>query len=189
VLCKPGDHVNRYQPLARVDTNLLQTEIEKIQFALKKDRANLAGMKGAGLMTPAQIAEGEYAVMSDQLELESKNHELVAAKTLALISGVVSQVNVHDGESVTKGQPLVTVVSVSDPKIECDVAAALYPKLRVGQYVRFILGSYKSVGHLEFISPMADSGSQTMHLRAAIDDPDGKLHPGLVGQMQMWVPE
>jgi beta-lactamase regulating signal transducer with metallopeptidase domain len=193
VLCKPGDRVKSGQLLAHIDTAVLEAEVAKAQLALKKDQMNLNMEKklGRGNISQSQVADTELTVASDEAELRLKTHQLDSARTLALLGGVVSEVTVHQGEFVTKGQPLLTVVSVSDPKVNCDFPATLYPKLHVGQYVEFSNAAHNEPfpGHIDFISPMADSRTQTVQVRASMDDPGGELHPGLTGRVSVWLPK
>lgn len=79
-------------------------------------------------------ASGAVAEVSSYLE---------DSKIKAPMDGVVSAVNVSDGELISTGMPLITLTSQQDPWVSFDVSETDLSKLHEGQKVRLEVPAYK----------------------------------------------
>jgi len=183
--CKLGDRVARGQQLIGFDSSSASAAVSRAQAALKKDQTKYDRWRHSpkGTVSEGEVSELQLNVESDRADLESSLRVLASEQTIAPLRGVIATLKVHEGEFVTKGEPLVTVVSVTDLKATADIPADMYPKIRIGKRVTFETSIYPQEfsGKIDFISPMVETRSNTIRVRASIDDPDERLHPGLQG--------
>jgi len=191
VMAKPGDAVKKGQELARFESFVAQSEVQQAQAALEKDEATLSPMQNAppGTVSKSGKDSARASLAYDRAQLQLKMHELSALSVRAPIDGIISDVSANDGEFLSKGASVMTVVSMTRPRVGFWIAESVYPKLKVGQPVEFrtraFEGSFK--GKIAFISPVADMQSGTMKVEADVEDPDGSLRPGLAGEVMLSV--
>ncbi|ATQ41690.1 efflux RND transporter periplasmic adaptor subunit [Caulobacter mirabilis] len=142
----------------------------------------------------AQVAAARAAVNAAQLDLSF-------TRVAAPISGRVGQMLVNEGAYVADGAtPLTTIVSIDPLYVYFDVDERTY--LRSLAAMRAQAGrsseaapkvmvaladdaDYLRPGRVDFLSNTADRGTGTVRIRAAIDNPDGALTPGLFAKVRL----
>lgn len=142
----------------------------------------------------AQIAAAKAAVDAAQLDLSF-------TQVTAPISGRVGQVLVTEGNYVASGvTPLTTIVSIDPLYVYFDVdertylrslAATRTESRRTGDEAPKVMvalatdAGYVRPGRVDFLSNTADRGTGTVRIRAAVDNPDGRLTPGLFAKVKL----
>lgn len=82
VLVKPGDHVRAGQPLARLDDQALQLQVQQIEADVTSAQANLDKAKN-GSATPQDIAQSQADVRAAQAQLDKVRSGNTTAADLA----------------------------------------------------------------------------------------------------------
>lgn len=96
----------------------------------------------------------------------------------APISGMVIARNTQAGET-TSGEPLFTLMDLSQVWVELDIFATDIDTVQVGQLATIeTLDGYSAEGSIDWLSPFSNDNSQTIHARITLDNADGKLRPG-----------
>ena len=142
----------------------------------------------------AQVAAARAAVNAAELDLGF-------TRVTAPISGRVGQVLVTEGNYVANGvTPLTTIVSIDPLYVYFDVdertylrslAAARTPTNQKGADAPRVMVAlatdpdYARPGRVDFLSNAADRKTGTVRIRAAIDNPDGVLTPGLFAKVKL----
>src|SRR6185437_13245765 len=129
----------------------------------------------------------QATVKMDAARLEALQLKLRQNRLQSPIAGVVSEPRAHDGGFVRQGDPLLTIVSVTEPKVEFDVAASDYPKLKAADTLVFRTPIFRESfrGRIVFISPAGDLRLGTFRAKAVLEDPDHRLRAGMRGQVQV----
>ncbi|WP_274604289.1 efflux RND transporter periplasmic adaptor subunit [Erwinia persicina] len=133
--------------------------------------------------------------------LESAQLELSFTHVTAPISGRVGQTLVTEGNYVASGvTPLTTIVSIDPLYVYFDIDERTYlqffaanranAKLKSSPAAKVEIAlltdkSYSRQGRVDFLSNGAERQTGTVRIRAVIDNPDGKLTPGLFAKIKL----
>lgn len=142
----------------------------------------------------AQVDAAKAAVDAAQLDLSF-------TRVTAPISGRVGQALVTEGNYVASGvTPLTTIVSIDPLHVYFDVDERTYlqslaagranaaPQGKQAAKVMVALltdKTYSRLGRVDFLSNAAERGTGTVRIRAVVDNPDGKLTPGLFAKVKL----
>jgi gold/copper resistance efflux system membrane fusion protein len=152
-------------------------------------------------MATAALHAGKAQVDAAKAALDAAQLELGFTRVTAPISGRVGQVLVTEGNYVASGvTPLTTIVSIDPLHVYFDVDERTYLRSlaagRAGasphgtQAAKVMVAlatdkSYSRPGRIDFLANAADRGTGTVRVRAVVDNPDGKLTPGLFAKVRL----
>lgn len=194
VLVREGDHVQKGQPLVRqngadllahlrqAEAGLLAAEVEyKLTEGMEKRKTELFQKQYISEIDWA-AAKGDTDVKRSLVRVQEANvaiaRKAVAdAVVVAPITGIVSQRAVEPGTQVGPGQPLMTLVDLSNLELSASVPARDVPRIRVGNDVRFTVDGYGArefSGKVARINPVADS-SRSVRVYVRVPNADGAL--------------
>lgn len=97
--------------------------------------------------------------------------------------GVVIEKQAREGMYVRTGNPLYTVADLSRVWVVLDAYESDLPYLRLGQRVETrtaAFGDEVFAGRISFISPTLEAGSRTTRVRVVLENPGGRLRPGML---------
>jgi Cu(I)/Ag(I) efflux system membrane fusion protein len=104
----------------------------------------------------------------------------------APVSGVVSEIGVREGQTATAGMPLLRINGTRSVWVE----ASLPPGARAGagtsvQVSTDALPGETFTGMIDALLPQVDAGTRTQRARIVLDNPEGKLAPGMFVQVAL----
>lgn len=179
--------------LARAQATLVnaRTELARSETLAKSQAASqeeVEQRRAAVRAGEADVAAGQAAVRASQLDVGF-------TRVVAPISGRVSQRLVDPGNSVTADQTVLTTIVSTSPmhfSFQGSEASLLNYERRGDTLqnapVRIRLqgeSAYSHNGRIDFVDNALSNGSGTITVRAVVQNPDGKLRPGLFGQLQL----
>ncbi len=191
VLVRDGDAVTRGQPIARLDTRLLEAEAKR----LTAQRAGLEAQAELARRTNARQAElRERGHASDQrvddtslalAQLEAGIAEIDAALTstqvnlgksvlTAPFTGTIGARLVDAGTIAAPGSPVATLLQDGAPRFRAGLDPALAEALTLGDPVEITLGTGTRTATLAHLSPELDTMTRA---RTALFDVDGPAPP------------
>jgi membrane fusion protein, copper/silver efflux system len=112
------------------------------------------------------------------------------ARTYSLYSpssGVVTSLDGRQGEWLTGGARLMRVASIARVWAQFEAYERDLAGLRVGAPVRFTVESFPGEffsGTIAFIDPVVDGGRRTARVRVQVENPGGRLKPGMLARGQ-----
>ena len=108
------------------------------------------------------------------------------AEVKAPISGVVSSVNIVEGEYATSANPPVTIVDSDSVTIEFGIAASLVNKVKTGDgaLVEINTAGYKNEGVINSVSSSADSMTNLYEVSIVLEN-DGTIKPGMFAKVYL----
>jgi len=186
--------------LARKSTDVARTELKRALESVEKykksvsdteiDRLRLAAEK-AELEIEQALHDQETARLTSRLkEIEMElARQAVDRRTLTSpISGMVVQVNLHQGEWVQPGKTAVRVLRVDRLRVEGFVAAELLSGDLVGRRAALTVdlpGKAGAVfeGAVVFVSPEINPVNQQVRVWAEVENRQLLLRPGLRGTL------
>ncbi len=142
-------------------------------------------------VSKAQVNEAKAALTAAQLDM-------TFTRVTAPIAGRVGQTLITEGNYVASGvTALTTIVSVNPLHIYFDVDERTYLQSLAAwrdktatheiKVMTALIGdkTYSRPGRVDFIANAAERTTGTVRLRAVIDNPDGRLSPGLFAKIKL----
>jgi membrane fusion protein (multidrug efflux system) len=105
-------------------------------------------------------------------------------------AGFVSRRLVSRGEFVNAGQALFELVALDPVEVELHLPEVDSGRVRLGQPVVVRVAPYPDEvfeATLTFVSPTIDSRTRTLRVKAELENPDGRLRPGLFARADLGV--
>lgn len=157
-----------------------QLYYQRVQRLSKSNSTSQEALSQA--MSEFQQAEG--TVKSDQALLDKY---IIKAPFAGQVG--IWQVNV--GQLVQPGDRLVSLTQLSPAYIDFALPAKVLNSVKVGNDVIFTTSSYPNLvwrAKVLAIDPQLDPSTHNVQLRALLNNSDGKLVPGLYGQIIVMIP-
>ncbi|OWR00010.1 efflux RND transporter periplasmic adaptor subunit [Sphingopyxis witflariensis] len=207
-----GQYVRAGQLLFTIDARPSQAALDQARAQLARSQATLANARTelarSETLAKSQAASqeevesrraavrtGEADVAAARAAIRGSELNVGFTRVTAPISGRVSQRLVDPGNSVTADQTVLTTIVSTNPlhfTFQGSEASLLDYERQgdelEGSPVRIRLQGetdYTRNGRIDFVDNALSSGSGTIAVRAIVQNPDGKLRPGLFGQLQL----
>jgi RND family efflux transporter MFP subunit len=117
----------------------------------------------------------EISVISHYLEVKAPS------------DGIIVQKNLHVGDLVMPGFPVMILVDLTHLEIEAQISEADILKINEGDFVRFEIPSlhYKGHGRIKSIVPSANPMTHTFTIRITFRRKNPKIYPGMYTKIQI----
>jgi len=117
----------------------------------------------------------EISVISHYLEVKAPGN------------GIIVQKNLHVGDLVMPGYPVMILVDLSHLEIEAQISEADILKVNEGDFVRFEIPSihYKGHGRIKSIVPSANPMTHTFTIRITFKRNNPKIYPGMYTKIKI----
>ena len=140
VLVTTGQHVDSQTPLVEIEpTPAALLELQNSRSAKEaavKDLQQVQQKLDMKLATKSELLTAEQALKLAQSKLDSLEKQQIAPRRLtAGLTGLVSKVDVQEGQVIAAGGPLVEVVPSNRVQVRLGVEPRDVPQLRIGQAV------------------------------------------------------
>lgn len=136
--------------------------------------------------TPLQLVQIQWD--QAKLSLQQAQDGLNNAVVTAPVSGTVTAVNVKPGEMASSAQPAVTMTQLSSLYVNINVPENIVNSLQLGQEAKVTITSAEVqdiTGKVSSIAPAADARTMLYAIKVAIDNPEGKIKPGMFAKVEM----
>lgn len=172
-----GDYFKKGDILIKIDCDIYKAEMEKI--AVKRDLAKVKLNKNIQLLKYNSV--GQFDIDTSKLELQENE---VAYKIAAInverceikapFTGRVVQKMVNKYQTVKPQEQLIEIISSESLEIKSVVPANWLSWLKIGQDITFKVDEIDKEIKTKIlqIDSMVDSKSQTINIRARIENPD-----------------
>lgn len=207
-----GQYVRAGQLLFTIDARPSQAALDQARAQAARAQATLANARtelarsttlaASQAASQEEVEQRRAAVRTGEADVAAANAAIRAAslnvgftRVVAPISGRVSQRLVDPGNSVAADQTILTTIVSTSPihfSFQGSEASLLDYERRGDTLqnapVRIKLqgaDDYAINGRIDFVDNALSTGSGTITVRAVVQNPDGKLRPGLFGQLQL----
>ena len=190
ILVDSGDAVRPGTPLMRIDAREQQATVANLesqraarQADLQYARQQAARMKTlfeAGAASRAELEQAETALSTSEAQLRAaeaqiREQEVALAyhQVTSPTAGVVGDIPVRVGDSVTRSTVLTTVDQQAGLEIYVNVPVQEAQNLEVGLPVRLVddAGRVVATEKVTFVSPSVDPATQSVLAKAALREP------------------
>lgn len=186
------DAVRRYNNLAGIAGNEFDRSQAEAELEIAQARLELAQQEYEKLQKGPDsdtVALAEARVQNAQAQIEANQSALADLELKAPFAGTVGRVDVHSGEWVIAGQPILVLADLEDLRVDTtDLSERDVPGIEIGQPARVFIEALNQdvAGRVREISPLAESLGGDVVYRVTIDLdmlPQG-LRPGMSAEVQ-----
>ncbi|MBW1884900.1 MAG: efflux RND transporter periplasmic adaptor subunit [Deltaproteobacteria bacterium] len=189
------DPERRQLDLAASRARLAQARASYRQEQSQADR--IRKLRTERIKSQQQLEEAETALLVARSDLQVEEaavgvaqRALADASVTAPFAGLVARRSVQLGEFVQLGTELFELVSLDSLEAIFSLTELDSERVRLGQRVEVRVGAFEDRvfdGVVTFVSPTIDPETRTLRIKAAIDNTDGLLRPGLFARMSLGV--
>lgn len=189
---KDGQQVASGMPIVQMDNAQAQadyvTAVAAWQLAVTKyNRSKLLINEAISLQDLAAL---KADMDSKNATVHSTQAELNAKQIVAPFSGVLGAFQVAQGDYVSAGTSIVTLVNSQQLKADYKLAQDLKAQLQLGQLVAITSDAYPNqvfYGTVSFISPTVNQDTRSIDVEATINNKDLLLAPGMFVQVSQQI--
>jgi len=181
-----GETVNKGDSLYQFYCEEL-VAVERQYFTLQSNNWNYNGKYEPSLALENRLLL--LGMLPSQIEKLRKDGKILFAITIySPVKGVVRSVNIAEGQYVKSGQSLFELADGTKLWVEAQVQPDVLDILKVGMQSIISVpdaGNRSIKSTISFINPSLEQGKNVTVIRSIIDNPNGKLYPGMLALMHI----
>ncbi len=176
---------------SQADLNKAQTQ-SQIAKEKVKDHDKLYAM---GAITKStlenvnlELESAEYEAEAARLEVKANEAMLEKSNLYAPSAGMIGELNIEEGETITQNTLLGTHVNTEFVYAEFGIVERDVNKIALGQKARVFIDAYPDKtfeGVIENIAPVVAGTSRTATARVRIENPERLLLPGMFARIRI----
>lgn len=202
VTLEEGNTVTRGTVMARIEERTLgdtmrsaQSDLRSAENSLEmanRERQRTENLVRAGALADReielahnQVAVAEARVEAAKARIASTRSQLDDTVVQAPISGIISRRLVHEGDVVSPGTELYTIIDPSSMRLDASVPSGELASISIGARVQFQVRGYPDQtfeGKIERISPVADPLTRQVPIFVTVPNRTGRLVAGLFAE-------
>ncbi|NMC19551.1 MAG: DUF3347 domain-containing protein [Thermogutta sp.] len=181
---RKGDHlVDIYSP----ELNVAQQELLRAMASLESAAPGSSAYSiAASLLKSSEEKLRLWGILPKQVaEIKARRATTDHMTIYAPQGGIVITKHAQEGDYVQTGSAIYTIADMSELWVFFDAFEADLPWVRYGQPVTFETEAYpgeKFTGQVAFIQPTLDEKMRTIRLRVNVENPAGRLKPGMLAR-------
>jgi RND family efflux transporter MFP subunit len=160
---------------------LSRDEVEKARREYELVLIETGQMKEQVMASAKGLTQAEIDVKIAQMELDK-------TKIKAPFSGIITDVKVSPGETISAGRELFTLVDISQIKVQAKVLESEVGKMKAGHQASLRFSAYPGKvfrGRVEAISPVINPEDKTCTLHILVENPAGEIKPGMHADVEI----
>ena len=170
--------------IAEKEVNDARANLSQARTQYETSRKRLEDLQGFARDQELKAAAAQRDAARGRLE--SAQAQFGYSRITSPIDGVVTDLPLYAGEMPASGQPIVTVMDLSQVIARTHVSPAEAAELKVGADANVIgAGGAPIPGKVTQISPALDAANTTVEVWVQADNKDGALRPGTSLRVEM----
>lgn len=205
ILVRSGDRVRPGTPLMQIDPRMQRAAVASLESQrtsreadlryARQEAARAKTLLEAGASSQSELEQAQTALSTAQAQLEAVEaqvREQRVALAYHLVSsptvGVVGDVPVREGDSVTRSTVLTTIDQNAGLEVYINVPVQEAERLKVGLPVHLVddAGGILSTETLSFVSPSVDARNQSVLAKATLEQARGLRTDQFVRARMVW---
>lgn len=190
ILVKEGDRVAAGTTLATLNVSVFQTNLQEIDNGI--ELAQTVYDRQARLWEQKIGSEIQYLEAKNRLEsLQKKRETLVAQMAMSTVkapfAGVVDRIWQKEGELAAPGQPLLTLVNMSEMKVKADVSENYVQAVKENAEVEVDFPSFgiSTTAAIRQVSNIINPSNRTFSVEVRVPNKDGSLKPNGIATLKI----
>ncbi|GAB3553108.1 efflux RND transporter periplasmic adaptor subunit [Noviherbaspirillum agri] len=190
-----GQRVSKGQLLIAFDASVNQAEVEQAKAELGIARANyerIVDLARQKFMSDRARDESLANVHVLEAKLALAQARLSKLEIRAPFSGIVGIRNISVGDYVKDGTDLVNLEDVSSVKVDFRVPERYADLVYKGQAIEVMVDALPGKpfrAKVDAVDPQVDSAGRSALLRGRIENPEGRLKPGMFARVRLILAE
>ena len=182
-----GDSVQQGQEIALIDKGDLDIQLQRAQALLKvkeKEFKAAQSLKSKGLQGEVAFSTAQAGLVEAKAMVSNARIALRNTSVKAPFNGIVDHLFIEKGDFVGVGDPVATLLDLSQIVIEADVSERHIQALQLNQEarIRFINGS-EAVGKVRYISRVSSPATNTFPIEIELANPGQKIPAGVSAEV------
>jgi len=135
-----------------------------------------------------RLARARSGLDQAEVTLRERQLELERATVRAPFPGRIANLEVVEGQHLSPGGELMTVVDLDPIKVEVQVLEAEVGYLREGRRASITFAAFPGEtfnGRVETINPVVDPDTRTARVTVMLRNPDGRIKPGMYARVSL----
>ncbi len=181
-----GETVNKGDKLYEYFSEEL-AKAQREYYTLQSNNWNFSGR-----YEPSLILEDKLLVlglMPEQIKQMGKDGKILFSITIySPVSGKIRAINVSEGQYLEEGQSMFELAEDNKLWVEAQVYPDDIQFLKTGMPAMVMVpaaGTLPVKSNVSFINPSFESGRNVTLVRAVINNPEGRLHPGMFAILEV----
>lgn len=173
------------RPIVAINDDVLQAQLAQARASLdlaQKEYQRYRNLFDQGVAQQRELQSKKAALDNAAAQLELIEANLAKAKIFSPITGVLDRVYVDEGEYVTPGQRVATILQTRPLKVEVQIPENRIPFIRKGLEVTLrhtVLEDVTARGRFTYLGEAATGPAKTYRGEITILDPPAQLKPGM----------
>lgn len=190
-----AQQVRKGQLLVAFDATVTEAEVRQAKAELGIARANyerIADLAKQKFMSDRARDEAQANVQVLEAKLALAEARLSKFQIRAPFAGIVGIRNVSVGDYVRDGTDLVNLEDISSVKVDFRVPEKYMDAVQKGQAIEVAVDALPGKSfraQVDAIDPQVDSAGRSALLRGRIDNPQGRLKPGMFARVRLIMAE
>jgi len=191
LFAEEGDVVEAGQPLAQLETERLQLEVERSRTQLANLKAayeRAESLNASKMISPTEYDAARFGYQTELTNLRLREYELREATIRATIGGVITRRHIKVGHTLNQNAPAFEMKRLDSIEAELNVPEREIRRIRPGQFARVVVDALPDdgfEGEVTRVAPEVDPTSGTFRVTVTLDNADGQLKPGMFGRVDV----
>ncbi len=191
IRAEEGQAVKAGEQLAQIEQERLQLEAARARASYQQLKAEFGRNERIlqqNLVSREQYDRSRFELQAAKAALDLAELTLRESTIRAPIDGVISGRHVKVGNTVQVNAPLFDITHLESLEAQLHVPEREIHKLQAGQPALIRVDAWPKdqfQGRVKRINPVVDPASGTVKVTVGLDNPAGKLLPGMFGRLQV----
>lgn len=185
ILFESGSAVKKGAVLVRLDVSTEQAQLESAKADASLSKLTLSRarhLRQGNVNTQADLENAEAHATQGEAAVAALQATLAKKTIVAPFDGRIGIRQIELGQIVSSGNPIASLQTVTPIYAEFSLPQQAVAELKLGQKVDVLTDTYpgsKWQGAVTIINPEVDIATRNVRVRATLENPDGRLTPGM----------
>ena len=186
-----GQRVAAGQVVARLNTSVIENNMEEVKTALRLAKTIYERQKGLWeqeIGSEIQFLEARNNYESLQTRLKTLESQLNMAVMRAPFKGVVDEIFLKEGELAMPGMPVMQIINLDRVYVNADIAESFLPKVdpKGNVILRFpTFPDFEASVPIHRLGNVINPENRTFRLQLRIDNPGDKFKPNMIASLSI----
>lgn len=191
ILVEEGETVTAGQPLARLDGERLELEMQKARADLEmagREHARAQRLEERGLISASAFETQAYDLAALEAICDLKRLAYEHGTIRATIPGVIAERHIKVGWRVVEGTPLFRIADTTRLVAVLHIPQSELGRIRAGQDAAILVDAMpkkRFAATIDRISPTVDAEDGSFRATLYIDNREGRLAPGMFARFSI----